>query len=549
MNGIIAQIRRALNFEVRFGDGESTQKAPKILRGMVFLFPALIFLLGSVLGQVKGANYDGINLSLYDKKTMIAICIFEFIVFLILIALYEALNYKEKSGKAVLFVLLVAIIFRLAAIALIPVLQASDFSIYYQLGQFVAQGDIQGAAEVLNEFGLNSLGGLALLNGALAFLSGGSALGFEISQAMVQCTSIYLVYKIGCLISQRVGYFAALFLALYPTNIVYVTVATNQHLSTMFMLLSIWALIRGLLCQSPSVGKTIRVGMLSGALLAVMYYCHPSTVPILAAVSTWIIYLFIRRPKTLLPCLIILASLLLAYRGTLTVGDAMMMRMGLTTQSSDVGSMLGKFVVGLNHETNGGLTSPYQGFDNEMDLLNHIPKDEVDQYCLEKIRERALDPRLPQLLVRKERIMWHSIDNAITWTEISVNEWADTYGMQDTQEYLTAMRICEGVKKADYWYLFLHYIAFSISSGIIIFLKNNIHNGCTIKKAREFAFLPMLIIDAWIVVFLLIEIQGRYRYSMMPFVFLISAVGVTQIVSIVLERTNKRKTLNKSENQ
>lgn len=509
-------------------DDTRPKKLPMLLGAMVYIFPALVLGLGAIASHLNGANFTSINHDYYYKPTAVILLVILVVVGLFCIALYFKLEKKNSADWAIFILMLVALLLRLAAIYFIPVAQESDFGLYWQMGNRIAAGDIAGARTILEEFGLNSLSGLAIMNGALCAVSGNSVVGLEVAQALVQCATIYAVYQIGLLINRRTAYMAALLLTVYPSGIIYVTVSTNQHLSTMFLFCSLAVLLKGLFgSMINACGVLVRCGIVSGVLLALSYYSHPSTLPIIAAIVVWLIYAVLKKPHAIKMCIIVLLSVIVSYSGAKALGDAALMAVGVTGQSSDNGSMLGKFVVGLNYETAGQVVSPYKGYVNEMDLLNHIPKDQLREYCLDRIYERATDPRVAELLVKKERYMWHEIDNSHIWVEISSNAWAKNEGKVPGVDNLFELSLCEAFKKVDYLYLMFIYSVFSITSTMIACLSWRGGSKDNILKIRELLMLPMLALDAWIVVFLLIEIQGRYRYAMMPIIFLVSAIGIT----------------------
>lgn len=518
-------------------DGKRPKKLPLVLGTMVYIFPALILGLGAISSHLNGASFTSINHDYYHKPTAVLLLLILVVVGLFCIALYLKLEKKGCADRAIFILILVALLLRLMTIYFIPVAQESDFGLYWQMGNRIASGDIAGARTILEEFGLNSLSGLAILNGALCAVSGNSVVGLEVAQALVQCVTIYATYQIGLLVNRRVAFMAALLLAVYPSGIIYVTVSTNQHLSTMFLFCSLAVLLKGLFgSMIAGYGKLVRYGTVSGVLLALSYYSHPSTLPIMAAIAVWLIYAVLKKPRVIKMCIVVMVSVVVSYSGAKVLGDAALMAIGVTGQSSDNGSMLGKFVVGLNYETTGQVVSPYKGYVNEMDLLNHIPKDQLREYCLDRIYERATDPRVVELLVKKERYMWHEIDNSHIWVEISSNAWAKNEGKVPGVDNLFELSLCEAFKKVDYVFLLLVYGVFSVTSAMIAWLSWRGGDKGEIVRIRELFMLPMLALDAWIVVFLLIEIQGRYRYAMMPIVFLVSAIGITFMMKKVKRR-------------
>lgn len=531
---------RALN-DKRVIDESRPKGLSMVLGAMVYVFPAIILGFGAIYSHLSGASYTSINHDYYHKPTAILLLTILAIVGICCVVLYAILEKREHAKYAIFMLLAVALALRLVVIYLIPVEQESDFGLYWQMGNRVAAGDIAGARAILEEFGLNSLSGLAILNGILCMLSGNSTTGLEVAQAIVQCITIFAVYRIGLLLNRRVGYYAALLLAIYPSGIIYVTVSTNQHLATMFLFCSLAILLKGLFNSTiTGYGQLLKIGAISGALLALSYYSHPSTLPIVMAIVVWLIYAVIKKPRTLKMCITLLIAVVFSYGGAKAVGDIALMTIGITGQSSDNGSMLGKFVVGLNYETAGQVVSPYKGYINEMDLLNHIPEAQLREYCLDRIYERATDPRVAELLVKKERYMWHEIDNSHIWVEISSNALVENAGQVPGVDNLFELSLCEAFKKVDYFFLLFMYGAFAATSMTIAWSAWKGECGGEITKARELYMLPMLMLDAWIVVFLLIEIQGRYRYAMMPVIFLIVAIGVVFATRVMLDAIDRK---------
>lgn len=495
-------------------------KTVRMLSILVYSFAAFIIGAGAIWAHVHGAASISVNHNLINKTVIMAVCSTLFGCFILEVLVSRKAHSMDKDYLGLGTILCVAFLLRVAVALFMPVAQESDFSVYYNMGIKFANGDITGARAIMEEFGLYSLSGLVVLNGILAYITGKSMLGFIIGQAVVSVVSIAFIYKIGEKIHFWAATIAASLFSIYPASIFYITITTNQHFATMFFLISVYVIMSVDYTSStrkPEIAKCF----VAGLLLALSYYAHPSTLPLIAALFVWSLYLCIKNPNSIKHILTMCIFILASYKLALVGGDSALIGMGITGRSSENGSMLGKFVVGLNYETTGQTASPYRGYINEMDLLNHIPKDEVEGYMKRKIIERITDPRVFELFVKKDKVMWHAPDNVFIWTARASNLATKNAGNKpDGIDNRRQLVLNEAAKKADYYFLLLVYIACSI--GLVALA---IGNGWNVVN-NQYLVLLTLFLDAWISVFIFIEVQPRYRYEMMGIIFILSSIGV-----------------------
>lgn len=498
-----------------------------ILRLLIYVFPLFSFIAGTIYSHITGAASAGININLIDKKITMMLCLLTLILFVAEVAAANIIQEKYGNLKAILMIVLVSIIIRLIVIVLIPAQQESDFDVYYRMGLSLANGDISSSRKIMEDFGLNSLSGLAVINGFISLVSGRTLKGFEAAQAVIQCGSIICVYYICNSLNNKISIIASSLYSVYPSAVFSVLITTNQHLATFFFLSSILVFYRAVNMDEEISAKVIRV-LTAGALLALSYYSHPSTLAILAAIVSACLLVCLNNYKLFKSLFFYTILLLISYHLTISIGDVLLIHSGITSTKSENGSMLGKFVVGLNYETTGQAASPYKGYINEYDLLNNIPENRVDIYMRNIIKERVNNQDLPLLIVRKDKVMWHAPDNFFIFVTRASNLATSSSGGTPVSDNLFQVKIIESAKKTDYYFLMIIYFLASVGLLLSCFKTSEVSNADD--------YLPLVLclcLDAWIFIFMFIEIQPRYRYEMMGIVFIYAAISIRYILNLI----------------
>ena len=180
--------------------------------------------------------------------------------------------------------------------------------------------------------------------------------------------------------------------------------------------------------------------------------------------------------------------------------------MDITDYSFGNRNLYWKFVLGLNPSTNGGYSN------EDVEILNEHPVGE-ELYRAEKevIGERLSNrSELIKLMVRKFKIMWTHNDSTIEFispgTELTEKQINYIVTLEKIQYTLLLILVC--------------LTAF-------ISIKSRIDDINL--------FILMVLISANFIVYLLVEIQTRYRYFIIPAFFVLSGYCLTAIIKFIDE--------------
>ena len=413
-------------------------------------------------------------------------------------------------------IFLVALALRYFAFANIVYTPTSDFLNYYNMGVAFASGDYSVIARQSAEYHITSFSGLAVINGLLMRLIGTSVRAFQFAQCVFSSLSCVATYLIARRFDEKSAPAAGLLFALYPANIVFSQVTTNQHIAVLFALLSIWLALIAL--EQTKLVQTGAYSLGSGILLLLSYYSHPSTVTTLIALGVlWLVLTLsaLRNRAELLRLLIAAMAFCLGCFALRAGADAGLRAAGLSEPSVANSSNLVKVVIGLNHQTVGGYSAEDWG------MVWEQPDSEQNAFCLQVIRERLQQPDLIGLFDAKLLRMWMVPDGSFGWaTAADTGSSAQPGGGKALDDWLA------GAKLLDFFYVAALFL-FAWIGGLF-------------RRRGNAGDLLLWVLMGWMSVHLLIEIQTRYRYFGMPFLMIYAAFGVFFLLDGA-ERLTRRK--------
>lgn len=407
---------------------------------------------------------------------------------------------KRMPWLWALVIFLLALAPRLYFYSRVHYVPSNDFANYVDMGLAFARGDFALVASVSAGYQIASFSGLGVLNGLVMLVFGASARSFQLAQCVITSLSAVTVYLIARRFDEGSAPAAGFLFALYPANIVFSQVTSNQHPAVLFALASILFLLLAL-----SSARRVRAGVfaaLSGLMLLLSHYAHPSTITTLIAFGIfWLVLFFssLRQKKELLRLLIIVAAFSAAFFGLRAGADAGMRSAGLLSRDIVEGTSLSKVVVGLNPETAGAYSASDYG------MVMEQPADKQAAFCWKIIRERLGQDKLFGLFDVKIMRTWMVKDTSFGWP---------FYGMESVPDDLSAL------VKAYTLFDFFYVAALFLFSWI----------GGLLRRRGGAGDLLLLILLGWMGVHLFIEIQTRYRYFAMPFLMIFAAYGFFAIV-------------------
>ena len=397
------------------------------------------------------------------------------------------------TRQAAAAVFLAALLPRLALCLIHTTTPTSDFANYWAMGQAFLQGDRAAIAALVDHYRVLEFSGLAVLWGGMQWITGGTALGFQLLQCALTAGIAVAVYFLGSKTDTRTGRIAALLFALYPSNIVIAQVFTNQHLAVLMALISILLFLRAL--AGNALWQRVLYGALAGLALLVSHYSHPSSVITRIAFAVYTVGLCVALRKQILPILAVLAACLIAFSGGKALVDHTLLAGGYRLSATEQFHQTERILTGLTTETDGQLDQV------QRDAFRAMTDEQARNAIL---AELARPVPLIKLLARKAVIMWGAMDSSFTWYTHEGNETPQTLAVSSAMGALDV--------------LFAAAVYLLAALGLI-----------TERRAAPCTDLYKLIVIGWIGVYLLYEIQMRYRYYAMPFLMIFAALGIARL--------------------
>ena len=437
-------------------------------------------------------------------------------VFVAFVLVLRWANCRVKRTPAIwaLALFLIALAPRLYFFSRIQYVPTSDFVNYYNMGLAFVNGNPADIASVVSSYNIPAFAGLGVLNGLIMLVLGTSVRSLQLAQCLITSLSCVMVYLIARRFDEGSAPLAGLLFALYPANILYTQVTSNQHMAVFFALLSIL-----LILNAFSSERRVRAGgfsALSAVALLLSYYSHPSTITTFLAFALFWLVLFlssIRKKKELLRLAIIAFVFCVAYFGLRAGADAALRANGYIGSLRPSSSSLVKIIFGLNRETGGAYSV------SDLNLLQKHPVSERRAVALQLIRERLTQGDLLGLFDTKIVRLWMVKDTCFGWP---------LYGIASVPDDLSLL--LQGYLLLDFFYV------------AAIFLFAWI--GGLLRRRGSAGDLLLWVLLGWMGVHLLIEIQTRYRYFGMPLLMIFAAYGFFAIVGAQSKKKQAKACVN-----
>lgn len=518
----------------------------RIILSFLVIVVALFFI---TLIYISSSNSGFFNY--LSKVSIISYLPYIFLHFVMAIFFFSIIDRLVADNPFNIFmkIFIIALLPRLIMTSYYTYIPSSDFASYYNMGLNMAAHNFIKVNAAISNYGIPYFAGIAIFNGIIATVFSGSMIGFQIAQSIVTSLICGFIFLIGSTYEKKVGIIAALIFAFYPGNIIATQITTNQHGAVLFALTSIFLLLKATGSDAQnmqqhlhnSAGKQSSKGgavlkmlfakfqvylliIVSGILLVFSHYMHPSAQITILAVVAWFATLCIRQIRKnkiqfftylkyvivwLLTVFIVMSSLLSLFKMTKLVPEKMHQI-----------TMLAKIVVGLNLQTNGGYSeADYTDIGNQ-------PEEKQAEYALTLIKKRTSDINVViKLIITKVIYMWTSQENDFYSLGLS----AKLESMDPNDSSYKALqyennRVNAFMKKLNNFnkmYLSIMYMLAFLGIFAWLYSKN---------KNRYKIDLLMWVLCGWIGIHLLIEVQPRYRYYGMPFVFILAAMAINHIL-------------------
>ncbi|MEL7622563.1 MAG: hypothetical protein AAGU12_03135 [Clostridiales bacterium] len=397
----------------------------------------------------------------------------------------------------------------------------NDFFNYYFMGVSYLNGNYEGVAQTVYSYGISSFSGMAVLNGFLMRLFSITPLGNQIISSVLSSAITVPIFFLGKKYNRNVGLIAAIIFTIYPSNIIFSQVNTNQHGAILCALFSLNLLLSVLEEKGEFTRKDLIQIITAGLLMIFSYYFHPSWYTHLVAIAIFSVILLIEkwreanfRKKIAISIIVFAFSI-----GILNfTGMEIMSSKGLVPTGINQQPLWAKLYVGFNPETYGEYSH------NDVVEINALPENEKVDFMLQGTLKRIKQVNILDFWKEKIKRMWSSPDTSFYWYQEGLNGALDQTIDDEIIYSLKKAKLSAATENinafmwVDYVYIFIIYILAAV--GIAPFGKD-----CRIRQMD----LPMLALLGWISIHLLSEIQPRYRYFGMPIIMIFSAIGITKV--------------------
>lgn len=405
-----------------------------------------------------------------------------------LAAFSACLAARRLPERALPALVVLAALFVRAPFALLPdAEQVSDFALLYDSAAALAGGD---ASALSGEYFLHwGYQVPFVLYEALVIRLGGGVGALRVLNLLWTAGASGLVYLFARKFAgPRAGFAAGLLYAVYPGALILAGVLTNQHISLFFCLLGMWLIVeRGPFAEGGTPTSRALYGAAAGLSLSLAGLMRPESVLALASAVVTAAVLLIARRVSLRRLILPLAAVFAAYFALNAAASAAVSASGIAPGGIGNSRPEWKFVIGLDTESGGTYS-------------------EANEYIL----DIADDAERREAAGKAIRASLEGCDDLTGFF------WGKVEGLWGSQEDLSFVT---GGLPMESALVIAERAAFLLAAALAAL-------GCVAalrRRAGAAELMDMCALSAAFICYLFIEIQPRYRYGTVPFIFILAA--------------------------
>ena len=381
-----------------------------------------------------------------------------------------------------------------------------DFATMYQAACQMAQGSRQ---YLDNEYFYNWAyqTGFTAYEALVIRLFGEGLLPLRVANALFMGGTGCLVYGVGRrFLPERGALAASLLYALYPAPYFLSGVLTNQHIALFFYALGLW-----LLARRERLSPLRALG--AGLCLSLGNVMRPIGAVVVLALVFWAAVRMLRwkGPGVLREGGLLLAAAV-TYYASGEIFSALTRGLGLNPEGLANNLPAWKFVLGLNLESGGAWNQA------DYDAYYLLPRQEAGPAM-----EAVVGQRLSSLGVGGFlRLFWKK--SQTLWGSLEYLYWG--FGHLDGQApALGGLTLSQCLNALNYWDRGVFFLAFGLGAAALLrWLRRGAGAGLRLPVMLSF------LLCGYYAVHLLIEVQARYRYFLMPTIALLAGWGLWQLL-------------------
>lgn len=449
-----------------------------------------------------------------------------FVVGILNIYIYKYLKNCTSETRVVILIFSITLFPRVLLGCLYQYVPTNDFRNYYEFGWTVAHDIPSGMARAIQTYGMPEMGGVAVLYGIISWLFNGRITGFILVNAiMTSCISVIIFY-IGKQYSKEAGIVGALLWAAYPMNIISTQITTNHHGAILFTLLGMYYFDKQ---YKANYRKRNLYAVISGLCFVISQFWHASIIIPILAVSFYGIMrcLEYRKNKELL---LKSAKLLIKVIAIFLIVSNLCLYLFTYISHCEQNrtNFLAKIYVGINKDTIGTYN------ETDLNMLRQKGDDATAGLIVDRLKSYNI-AEFVTLFKNKIELMWIDGDSyAGYWIDAEAQEYyrkldENELSEDDKKKYEEGFAAVRDIKLLDKIYVNILYVC--------MFL------GVNWRKRKQGTIIDCVIwfILGWIGVHLFIEVQARYRYLAMPYIFIMASIGLIETLDNIKTNAYKRK--------
>lgn len=442
------------------------------------------------------------TMPIFSSKLVLVVEILATLVVLVLISFLVNRYLTEK--QFIIFLITVSFGIRILWITFINTVPSSDFSLMYGSAQQAVKGDFSFVSTGYFSSWVYQLG-FTYYEAFLIKIFGNHLFVLKLINIFFSIgTSLFIYLFSKRTFNEFTARTAALLYGLYIPNVIYSSVLTNQYISTFMFLGGLYFLaVRG---DSAKFNW-----LLGGLMLGIGNIFRPAGSFFLLGICVFIfIYKILPlRKKESFNYTKKLIGILLVYFLVQQIVSLGLVHSGLANKPLSNQEPYWKFAVGLNYNSNGSWNLKDQDYVSKFKLGTERNKAE-----LSLVKERLQNKQqVVKLFINKFVTFWGAPDDSTYWSLENLNK-ANLQNQLMKYERLMYIAAC------------------LLAIGTIALYK---------KKNEAFPLLYILL-GGYAAIHMIVEIQTRYRFDILPVLFILVGYGVyviqQRLQNIITKKSN-----------
>lgn len=329
------------------------------------------------------------------------------------------------------------------------------------------------------------------------------------------CLLIWLIAR--NFVSEKTARFTAVLSVWAVFPVAYVTVLSNQHQSTFFLILGLFVIADK---HCLKLGGIIR-GLLSGLFLALGNIFRPEGIIVLSALFLYLLIRILRPLKENRKSLVVKTALMLViYFGANVLASELIITSGINKEGLRNNNPLWKFVAGLNIEGRGTMSEE----DAQIVYASHIKSSQERRSVqLSLIKERlSRGPKaLISLLLAKQHVLWGY--DPMIWSYSHLLHSGKTVKI-----LLYNVSVDKLIGLMTHVHSLQMFVIVMLSLfGAVYHFKGN--------KNQEITILYSILLITF-AIYSLIEVQPRYIHLQQAILFITAGAGIERIIESMTQR-------------